>query len=144
MQMSVNQLALLTGKKRETISKKLRLTPFEDGEKNAKLFDTQVVLPILYGVSPNEEEQGERLPTAAEASRDLNIAKKEKVKLDMEVLRRERIPIEDMNAINDEVFGNACAILKSHTGKPLDEQLVNDILAQFRDIGPKLKQLTEV
>ncbi len=45
----------------------------------------------------------------------------------MEVTRKERIPLDVVEEINDEAFSNVAAMLKSHTGKFLTEELVNDI-----------------
>jgi hypothetical protein len=57
----------------------------------------------------------------------------------MVILRKERIPLEDITEINEEVFTHVAGLLKAHTGKMLTEDLVNDIFAQFRGIGARLR-----
>ena len=77
--------------------------------------------------------------TAAEAHRLLTITRTEEIKLNMENLRKERVPIEDVAEINEEAFSHVAGVLKAHTGKMLTQELVNDIFGQFREIGAKVR-----
>lgn len=69
----------------------------------------------------------------------LDIARRENIELDTQTKRKDRIPLEDIEEINREVYGNVCGLLKSSVGKLLTEDAVTDMLAQFRDIGAKIR-----
>lgn len=137
MKQSETQLSDLTGMARLTVRRKLSDIPHERGPKSAKLYDSKIALPILYGIG----ESGGL--SQAEANRLLTIARREEIDLNMEVTRRERIPIEDVTLINEEALSNIAGLLKAHTGKTLNEQLVNDIFANARAIGAKLRDLAK-
>jgi hypothetical protein len=147
--LSINKLSELTGKTRESIGKKLDGVPHNlgNGDKRpAKMYDSKVALEVLYlghRADGGDEIEG-RMPTPAEASRDLNIAKKAEIDLKMEVLRKERIPVEDVTVVNEQVFANVAAIIKAHTGKELTPDLVNDIFTEMREVGRKIKDMAEV
>lgn len=53
--LSINQLSLLTGMDRATITKRLKETPWRPGAKQAKLYDTTVALPLIYNVGVSGE-----------------------------------------------------------------------------------------
>jgi transcriptional antiterminator len=129
-QVSINELSVLTGKTRETIGKALANLPFNAGPKGAKLFNSYHALSALYRSSSLSGEK----PTD-----QLALKRIEQIDLEMEVTRQERITIEAMNAVNDEVFQSAAALIKSHKGKVLTEEVINDIYAAFRSIPEKLK-----
>lgn len=135
----IGELAALCDCDDRTVKKRLGAMPFEDGPRDAKLYQSKPAILKIMQVS--EDQDGGRIPTVQEASRDLNIAKRDQIELQMEVLRKERIPLEDLDAINNEVFSNAAAVLKAHEGKTLDADLVNDLLGQFREIGAKVKEV---
>lgn len=147
--LSINKLSELTGKTRETIGKKLDGVPHNLGEgdkRPAKLYDSKVALEILYlgrRADGGDEEGPARPITIQEAARDLSIARTEQIALAMQSARRERIPIEDVNGINEEIFLHVAALIKTNTGKPLTDELVNDIFAAMRDIGRKVKDACE-
>src|SRR4051812_21642148 len=52
-QVSINELHLLTGKARATITKNLDSLPFAEGPKQAKLYDSKAALAKLY-LAPSE------------------------------------------------------------------------------------------
>lgn len=146
--LSINKLSLLTGKTRESIGKKLAGVPFNLGGGDArpgKFYDSKFALEILYlgrRADGGDEDVVGRTLTPAEASRDLNIAKKAQIELAMETARKERIPIEDANAVNEEIFLHVAALIKTHTGKILTDELVNDLFTSMREIGTKVKEAT--
>ena len=41
-------------------------------------------------------------------------------------------------AVNEEVFGNVSALLKSRVGKPFTDQDLRDLLAEIRSVADKL------
>lgn len=129
------QLSDMTGKTRDTIRKRLEGIPHERGPKNAKLYDSKTALERIYGQS---NEDGSEFITAAEAQRLLTIARRSEIDLNMEIARRERIPLAVIEATNDRVFSNVAGLLKAHVGKPLDEVLVADIFTELRSIGAVL------
>lgn len=140
MLQSIRQFSLLTGLDRETVAKRLKdLVPQMDSEapNAAKNYESTVALPILYGIDPGGEA---RQQTAIEAKRDLDVARKQKLEIEMEVLRKERIPLEDLNLINDEAYQNVSALLKANVNKPLTEELVGDMFTALREIGRKVKE----
>ena len=128
-QYSVKQLSAITGKTRQTVGKKLDGLPFTDGAKGAKLYDTKTALERIYGCST---EDGSEFITAAEAQRQLTIARRQQIDLEMEVTRKERIPLDVIEAVNDRKFRNVAGLLKAHTGKVLDVELLDDIFAELR------------
>jgi hypothetical protein len=75
-----------------------------------------------------------------EAQRLLTVARRKQIDLEMEVTRRERVPLEVLEEINEEAFSNVAGMLKANTGKALTEELVNDLYALFRDIAAKVKE----
>lgn len=138
----VNEAARLTGKSPTTI-KKITIGAGLKHRKGGKAgttheYSSAALLQAIY--LGNQEGDDETLITTEQAQRQLAIARRKEIDLNMEVTRGERIPLEDIEAINDSAFSNAAAMLKANTGKVLDEELVNDIYAQFRDIAAKIKE----
>jgi hypothetical protein len=68
--------------------------------------------------------------------RQLNIARKNEIDLDMEIKRKERIPLEVVQAVNDSVDQEVAGIIKS-SGLPPDS--CNRIFDQLRDVPNRLK-----
>src|SRR5882757_7277629 len=98
MKVSVYWLNQATGKHTATIRKRIsNLIPDAKGK-----FDSVVALEAIYcGLS--ESPTGEFISTP-EAVRQLTIAKKDEIDLEMEIKRGDRIPISDCLAIDNEVF----------------------------------------
>lgn len=134
----INEASELTGRSTRTINKRVGSLRFRDGERGKKEYESPAMLEaIILG----ETDSGDgNFVSATEAQRLLTIARRKQIDLEMEVTRKERIPLDVIEEINDEVFSNVAAMLKSHTGKFLTEELVNDIFAEFRGIGAKLKE----
>ena len=127
------QLSDITGKTRLTIKRKLADVPHEEGPHKARLYDSKVALEAIY-IGLGESSTGDAI-TAAEAQRQLTIARKHEIDLNMEVTRRERIPLEDIEEANERVLSNVAGLIKAHVGKPLDEALVSDIFAELRNMN---------
>jgi hypothetical protein len=129
-QVSINELSVLTGKTRETIGKALANLTFHDGPKGAKLFNSYHALAALYRASSADGEK----PTD-----QLALKRIEEIDLNMEVTRKERIPLSITNEVNDDVIQSVVALIKSHKGKVLTEDLSNDIFASMRAIPDRIR-----
>src|SRR5437762_12212908 len=98
MKVSTNWLATVTGKHRGTVKKRIgNLNPDSKGR-----YDSIAALEAIYcgGASPNGENEFISTP---EAVRQLTIAKKEEIELQMQIVRGQRIPIEDVRLAVGEV-----------------------------------------
>lgn len=132
------ELSLLTGKTRATVRKKLDGQPFEPGAHKAKLYDSILALEILYGA----QSDGGGTISAAEAAKRLTEKRTAEIELNMEVKRKERIPIEVTETVNDRVFSNVSGMLKATIGKKMTAQIVNEIYSEFRTIGVEISRWT--
>src|SRR5262245_9499822 len=127
MLVSIKKLSELTGRHRQTIAKNLvDLLPV-DGEKGAKLYDSQQALPLIYAVDNLEAARAEQ----ARSQAVLN-------KVREEILRKQHIPLDLVTSILDQTFQAMAATLKSAKDKVLTVELINDIFADFRAIPTKL------
>src|SRR5262245_60900161 len=127
MLVSIKKLSELTGRHRQTIAKNLvNLLPV-DGEKGAKLYDSQQAFPLIYAVDNLEAARTEQ----ARSQAALN-------KVREETLRKQRIPIEIVTETLDQVLQAISATLKAAKDKVLTVELINNIFADFRAIPTKL------
>jgi hypothetical protein len=136
--LSINELHKLTGKTRATVTKSMDGLTFQPGPKAGKLYDSKLALAKLYGVAG---EDGTGSVTAQEASRLLTIARRQQIDLEMEVLRGERWPSEDVEAIHETSLSNVAGLLKAHEGKTLTPELIRDIFTELREVPAKLAKL---
>lgn len=109
---------------RRDLVKRVRALSIEHGKDGN--YSSRQVEAILFG----DKE--------AEVIAKLN-AERRKTELDMEITRRERIPIEITNNVNAEAFGTIVGIIRAYRGKVLDQDAIDDINAAVRDIPAKLK-----
>jgi hypothetical protein len=137
--LNIHELAKLTGKERKTIQKKLQGVPYEAGKQSQKRYESKVALEIIY-VGATEDAIGATI-TSAEASRQLTIARKEQIELEMEVTRGDRWPKDDVESIHEASLSNIAGLLKSHEGKPLSAELIRDIFTELREVPAKLTKL---
>ena len=135
--LSIKRLSELTGKTREEIVKKLLGVPFEDGPKNSKTYPSRVALERIYLGGTDGVEDGEAV-TEAESRRRLNIKRGAEIDLDMEIKRKQRIPLPVCEEINDRTFANMAGMLKSWEGRTLSAEHVNDLLTELRSVGQGL------
>jgi len=131
---SIQQLSRITGNTRETVGKYLEKAPHKDGKKGAKLYESAKVLALR----DFRNEEGPAL-SGQEAARQLSVARKQQIELEMEVLRKERIPLEVIAESDAAVFSNIAGLLKAHEGKLLDEILLADIFTELRQVGVKIR-----
>ena len=135
--LSINQLAIFTGKTRATVTRAVDGISPTDGAKKAKLYDSKVALEAIY--CRNADQESGEFITESESRRLLNIRRRDQIDLDMEITRKERIPIEVVNAVNDDVFQCVAGLLKSNKGRALNEEVINDIMSHFFGIPKRLK-----
>jgi len=128
MLVSIKKLSQLTGRHRQTIVKNLVDLLALDGEKGAKLYDSQQALPLIYAVDNLEAARAEQ----ARSQAALN-------KVREETLRKQRIPLDLVISVHDQVLQAMSATLKAANGKVLTVDLINQIFADFRAIPAKLK-----
>jgi hypothetical protein len=130
MLLSINQLFELTGRDRKTIKQKLEGVSFRNGEKSAHLYNSREVLPLIYAADNLEAARAAQ----ARSQASLNQVREEE-------LRKQRIPIEIVAEVWDEVFQSVAATLKNEAAKhrPLTRAIVNDLFTQFRAAPRKLK-----
>ncbi len=137
---SENELSLMTGFNRLTVRRRLLTAnlAFEEGPRGAKLYQALEALPIIFGIGG----EGDSKVSQAEAQRLLTIAKENQIALDIEIKKKERIPMVIVAEYNERVFSNISGTLKSWRGKKLTEQGINDLLTELRSIGDKIKEWT--
>jgi hypothetical protein len=124
---TISEGSRLSGKTRETVAKAARELPVREGPGNAKLYRGQDLFNALYNSG-----------SYSETARQLNIARKQQIDLDMQIKRKERIPIEIIREVDNEVYMSISGILKSNVDKLLTRDVINEIFEQFRDIPKSL------
>jgi hypothetical protein len=62
----------------------------------------------------------------------------------MEITRKERIPLEVVTSVNNEVDMAIAGIIKANVDKVLTRELINEIFSQFRNIPESLGWKSEV
>ena len=70
----------------------------------------------------------------------MTIKRTEEIDLNMEVLRGKRIPLEIVDASEDKAITNCAGILKASEGKVLTAELLQEIFAEFRNMGEALRE----
>lgn len=130
--LNIRQLSRLTGRTRETIAKRLAGVPHVTTANRAKTYDSRAALEAIFTLSANSEADSRRL---------LNDARRELARLQAETIRKERIPLDDIAEINDRALSNVAGILKSRLGKLFDDATLQDLFAELRGIGERLREL---
>jgi DNA transposition AAA+ family ATPase len=134
---SESQLALWTKRDRKTIRSKLIDVPFQEGVSKAKMYESHIALGVLYGVGA-EYKKG--IITPQEAARLLTVKRTEEIELNMQVVRKKRIPLDEAEEANDMVLQNVAGILKASENKKLTPELVQEIFAELRRMDEHLKK----
>jgi hypothetical protein len=132
---SINELTHLLGVQRETVRKRVANLVPVDGPKQAKLYDSEKAIRAILGLNEN----GETVIDYNEAQKRLAIAKTKDCELDMEIKRKERIPIDVCEIIFDEALRIVPAILLANKGKELTEAIIDEILAGMREAWAKIR-----
>lgn len=128
---SANWLARHTGKDWRTIKKRIDKLSHDNSGK----VDSATALEAIYcGLA---EANGEFVSTP-EAVRQLTIAKKDEIDLEMEIKRGDRIPIDDCLAVDNEVFQAIAGTIKANRNKQLTEEVTNEIFDNLREWAGRL------
>lgn len=135
-QVSELKLAELTGFDRGTVKRRLDGMAHQPGPRRGRLYDSKLALERLYR-GDSSGEDGEII-SKPEAERQLTIARKEQIDLEMEVTRRDRIPLAAIRELNERGHSNVAGMLKAHAGKVLTEGAIQDMLGELRAIGDEL------
>jgi len=136
MLISEYQIAELTKTSTKTVRSRLIDLPHKPGPRNAKLYESHIALGVLYGVGA-EYKKG--IVTPQEAARQLTLARTKEIDLNMEVTRRERIPLEDVEEHNEAVLQNVAGIFKASEGRKLTPELIQEIFAELRRMDEILR-----
>jgi hypothetical protein len=128
MEVSISEIANLTGKDRHTVAIRTARLCFKEGKKGAKLYESAEALAAVYSASSLEDARAKQALSQAA----LNAVREQ-------VLRKTRIPIEIVTQVIDEVFQSMAATLKAASGKTLSPELINELFDEFRSIPAKLK-----
>lgn len=125
----------MTGRTRENIMGKLDGVPFEK-KGSAKLYDS---VPALSRIFLGQSDTDGTALTEAESRRLLNLRRIAEIDLDMEIKRKERIPLDVLESVNDRAFSNVAGMLKSNRDKPLTEEAINDMLTELRSVSEAIR-----
>ena len=127
--MAVNQISELTGRDRHGIPKRLENLPFTPGDKGAHLYESREALPLIYAVDNLEAARAAQ----ARSKASLNAVREQD-------LRKQRIPIQIVRDVIDEVFQAMATTLKTEAarGAPLTTKRVNQFFEKFGSIPAKL------
>ena len=124
---SANWLSRHTGKDWRTIKKRIDKLSHD----NRGRVDCASALESIY-CGNGSNGNGEFIATP-EAIRQLTIAKKQEIDLEMEIKRKERIPIEDCLSVDNEILQSIAAALKAKRNTLLPESLINELFESMRD-----------
>lgn len=135
---SINELSHWTGKNRATIAKALDGIEYFPGPTGGKLYPSRTALEKLYHAST---ANGGTFINKGEADRQLVMARKEQIHLEMEVTRGQRWPKPDVEEIHEKALFNVAGLIKAHEGKVLNNALIQDLFTELRGVGAALAEL---
>ena len=124
---SANWLSRHTGKDWRTIKKRIDKLNHD----NRGRVDCASALESIY-CGNGSNGNGEFIGTP-EAIRQLTIAKKQEIDLEMEIKRRERIPIEDCTEVDNEILQAVAGLLKANRNKLLSDDVINELFGNMRE-----------
>jgi hypothetical protein len=130
---SISQLAALTGFDRRTVSARLVNLDYKEGPDRAHLYESEDALRKLY--APDREEAG----SLEEAKKEQALSSAELNRLKAEELRKTRIPIEIVRAVWDSGIQSFGATLKAARGVVLTQEKINELLQIMQDSKLPLK-----
>lgn len=134
---SVKLLSELLSMQRETVAKKLSSLVPTAGPKQAKLYPSDRAINMCLG---RGEESDTGYVDQAEANRQLAIKRGAQIDLEMEVTRKERIPLDVLEDVNDRAFSNVAGMLKAHEGKTLTAAAIGDMLSELRSVSESVRR----
>jgi hypothetical protein len=128
MEVSISQIASLTGKDRHTVAIRMAGLCFKEGRKGAKLYESAEALAAVYSAGNLEAARAKQALSQA----SLNAVREED-------LRKQRIPILVVTDVIDEIFQYTAATLKAAKNKVLTPKLINEIFEKFRNAHAEMK-----
>ena len=133
MDLSISQLADLSGFDRRTVTKKLERLVWTEGEKGAHLYETKAALAALYVA----EHEGK---TFDQARTEQALASARLTTVRCETEETKRPPLDLVLGFFDAAGQEVAALLKVHKGKTLDQSRIDKIFESFRELPGKLLQ----
>jgi hypothetical protein len=124
-QVTINWLAECVGMHPSTVKRRTTGLPRDTA---GKLNRVQALEAVF--ISTVETKDG-RI-TTQEAVRQLTVEKALQVRLQNEITRKERIPIEDVLEVNNRIFQSIAGTLKANRDKVLTFEKINEMFAEFR------------
>jgi hypothetical protein len=103
---------------RRTLTKRIRagdIQPGSDGK-----FSTEQVCAAVFGDYRREQLREIR-------------GRADKLELENEAFRRERIPLEDITRVTNETFSAIAGTIRANRDKVLSESLINEMFETLRD-----------
>ena len=130
---SINYLAEMTGRTNRTIKAKLDGMEPSGKEGRAVLYESKEALARVFdfGKEGNPDEI-----TLEEARRNESVAKTEKLHLEMESIRKQRIPIEIVNETLEEYMGAMKSVVKRSKLTPEEK---DELFREAREVPRRLK-----
>lgn len=126
---TVHLAATEFGRDRETLTKLLRaqsILPGDDGK-----YSTLQIVKALYHSGGTESE----------SRRLLNVAKTERLQMEMQKLRERWIPVEDAQWFFKQCFAGMNAILKRNWQRLLTQELADQLVEQLNNSVDEVKSL---
>ena len=131
-QVTINWLAECVGMHPSTVK---RRTTGLQRDTAGKLNRVQALEAVFIGAVETKDGR----ITTQEAVRQLTVEKALQVRLQNEITRGERIPIDDVLEVNNRVFQGIIGTLKANVDKQLTLEHINEIFSAFRDVADKLE-----
>ena len=131
MELSINELADLTGHDRRTITRRLEKFTYTEGPKGAHLYESRHALAAIY-VQENEGK------TFDQARTEQALASARLTTVRCETEEKKRPPLELVLGFLDAAGQEVAALLKVHKGKTLDQARIDKIFESFRELAAKL------
>ena len=133
-QVTVNWLAECVGMHPSTVK---RRTTGLQRDTAGKLNRVQALEAVFIGTVETKDGR----ITTPEAVRQLTIEKALQVRLQNEITRKERIPIEDALDVTNRVFQSIAATIKSRLNKVMDLDTINELFDQLRGATKQITPL---
>jgi hypothetical protein len=122
---SISQLAAMTGKDRRTVTDRLQALDFEEGANREHFYESEPALAAIYLTTNARDELDKR--------------RCEDIALNMEIKRRERIPLSVVSEVWEAALQAFGATLKNVKSKKLPAAKINELIGKLRSSKLPLK-----
>lgn len=131
--LSISQLAALTGRDRRTITKLCAAADLEcrDEGKRGLFYRGREAIPVIYELEAGIDE-------GSKALLRLRNAQAEGQELENEIKRKERLEIEAVMKVYEDVLSALAQILNSHRDKVLTQPVLEEMFEELRGIPEQL------